>query len=124
MKVSRWVFWMAIATLAFGAQLRAETIRYTISEEGSEAAAAEASCDDCGSCFSCTPCCDDGGLSFSLFAPSEPCFHDFISPMTNPVYFEDPRQVSEPEPSTSRTRFPWRRVVDVSTSSRCKSAPL
>lgn len=99
MKVSRWVFWMAIAALAFGAPLRAETIRYTYSQEGSEAAAVEAhatsDCNDCGTCDSCTPCCDDGGLTLSLFAPSEPCFDDFISPMTNPVYFEDPRQVSE-----------------------------
>lgn len=32
---------------------------------------------------------------FGLIAPSTAGFEDFISPMTNPVYFEDPRTVSE-----------------------------
>ncbi|MCE3014495.1 MAG: hypothetical protein ACK56W_21240 [Pirellula sp.] len=27
--------------------------------------------------------------------PSEDCYDDFISPMTNPVYFEDPRQLRQ-----------------------------
>ncbi len=30
-----------------------------------------------------------------LFAHSDEYFHDFISPMTNPVYFEDPRNLTE-----------------------------
>ncbi len=30
-----------------------------------------------------------------LVKPSEHCYSDFISPMTNPVYFEDPRQNTE-----------------------------
>ncbi len=41
-----------------------------------------------------------GGSSKSLFGrgiikPSEACYDDFISPMTNPTYFEDPRQLTE-----------------------------
>lgn len=32
---------------------------------------------------------------FGLFAPSDHGFSDFISPMTNPVYFEDPRTLTE-----------------------------
>ncbi|MEN0111602.1 MAG: hypothetical protein AAF805_12855, partial [Planctomycetota bacterium] len=30
-----------------------------------------------------------------LSCPTEGCFDDFISPMTNPVHFEDPRNVTE-----------------------------
>lgn len=30
-----------------------------------------------------------------LFAHSDPCFNDFISPMSNPVFFEDPRTLTE-----------------------------
>ncbi len=38
---------------------------------------------------------DTGLLGFGLIKQSEGCFDDFISPMTNPVYFEDPRQLTE-----------------------------
>jgi hypothetical protein len=31
----------------------------------------------------------------NLFAPSDYCFDDFISPMTNPLFFEDPRTLTE-----------------------------
>lgn len=30
-----------------------------------------------------------------MLKPGSPCFDDFISPMTNPVFFEDPRNVTE-----------------------------
>jgi hypothetical protein len=36
-----------------------------------------------------------GLLGYGLVKKSEPCFQDFISPMTNPVFFEDPRNLSE-----------------------------
>jgi hypothetical protein len=76
-----------------------------------EAGNATAGCDlaepmQFGGCDS-TPCCDSisscdslGCDTKSLFGhgwikPSEGCYDDFISPMTNPVYFEDPRQLTE-----------------------------
>jgi hypothetical protein len=34
-------------------------------------------------------------LGFGLIKHSDKCFNDFISPMTNPVFFEDPRTLSE-----------------------------
>jgi len=37
---------------------------------------------------------DSSGLC-SLIQPSDHCYDDFISPMTNPVYFEDPRNLTE-----------------------------
>ena len=38
--------------------------------------------------------CDRQRL-FGLFAPSDPCFSNFISPQTNPLFFEDPRTLTE-----------------------------
>ena len=39
-------------------------------------------------------CCGKGKL-FGLFTASDCRFTEFISPMTNPVYFEDPRNLTE-----------------------------
>jgi hypothetical protein len=51
---------------------------------------------DCN-CHSQCDCSHDGGFCClgSLIQPSDPCYNDFISPMTNPVYFEDPRNLTE-----------------------------
>jgi hypothetical protein len=44
----------------------------------------------------CNSSCDSGmcGLG-SLIQPSDHCYDDFISPITNPVFFEDPRNLTE-----------------------------
>lgn len=39
-----------------------------------------------------------GGRFLSRIQPSEGCFDDFISPVTNPIYFEDPRNLTEVRP--------------------------
>ncbi len=39
--------------------------------------------------------CEQGLLGYGLIKQSDYCFNDFISPMTNPVFFEDPRTLSE-----------------------------
>jgi len=49
------------------------------------------SCD--GGCFGGG--CLSGGHLAGLIKSTDPCFNDFISPMTNPVMFEDPRTLSE-----------------------------
>lgn len=77
------------------------------------ASCTEQGCDPCVGCDTCGKgcgllgkgcdsgdCCDslcndDGLLGFGIVKKSEHCYDDFISPMTNPVYFEDPRQLSE-----------------------------
>ncbi len=41
-----------------------------------------------------------------LVAPSDTCFSDFISPMTNPVFFEDPRTLTEARLIYLRQRVP------------------
>ena len=48
----------------------------------------------------CDGGCDSGGcrsglLGYGIIKPSDRCFDDFISPVTNPVYFEDPRTLTE-----------------------------
>jgi hypothetical protein len=48
---------------------------------------------DCGCNYDCCEC--SGGLLGGLIVPSDRCFGDFISPMTNPVFFEDPRTLTE-----------------------------
>ncbi|MBX3420695.1 MAG: hypothetical protein KF752_03980 [Pirellulaceae bacterium] len=36
-----------------------------------------------------------GLLGYGIIKPSERCFDDFISPVSNPVFFEDPRTLTE-----------------------------
>jgi hypothetical protein len=48
----------------------------------------------CGPAGACCTCCEPSLLD-SLLVPGDRCFCDFISPMTNPVYFEDPRTLTE-----------------------------
>lgn len=49
----------------------------------------------------CSTGCDDlsasqaGGLFGGLIKPSDHAFSDFISPISNPVFFEDPRNLTE-----------------------------
>ncbi len=42
--------------------------------------------------------CLSGLMSLNPFQGTTPCYEDFISPMSNPVFFEDPRTVSEIRP--------------------------
>ena len=77
-----------------GAQPAANADTYVASPE-SLAFGSSCGCgstDACG-CDTCDPCARDPLLGIIL--PTEQCFCNFISPMTNPVYFEDPRNVSE-----------------------------
>jgi hypothetical protein len=66
-------------------------------------------CDGCGQTSPCSNCgcgCGDaygrpalfGGKLLSRLQPTEPCFDCFISPVTNPFYFEDPRALTEIRP--------------------------
>ena len=48
---------------------------------------------DCGA--TCGTMSGDNSKLFGLIAPSDHGFSNFISPMTNPVYFEDPRTLTE-----------------------------
>jgi len=58
-------------------------------------------CSACDCCCDYGDCCCDCGSAccnkklLGLFVHSDPAFHKFISPMTNPVFFEDPRTLTE-----------------------------
>lgn len=49
----------------------------------------------CGGDSYCSCNCNSGGWLNCPIQPSDHCFDDFISPISNPVYFEDPRTLSE-----------------------------
>ncbi len=57
----------------------------------------KAACCDTSGCDGCSLAneCNDGLLGFGIIKHSDACFNDFISPMTNPVFFEDPRNLTE-----------------------------
>ncbi|MFO0914286.1 MAG: hypothetical protein U0795_15105 [Pirellulales bacterium] len=66
-------------------------------------------CDPCGSCGKSSGacgcggglcggsngCCDESLFGFGIVKPGEKCFNDFITPITNTIYFEDPRTLTE-----------------------------
>lgn len=47
-----------------------------------------------------------GLLGFGLVKHSDPCFDDFITPVTNPFYFEDPRTLTEVRGIYMRQQWP------------------
>jgi hypothetical protein len=53
--------------------------------------------DACASCEDCAECCDsfNGRQRFLGCLPSDHCFDRFISPISNPFFFEDPRSLTE-----------------------------
>ena len=98
----------------------AEATDYAVSQPGSmmstvsytsdEAVVQTGCCDDsCCSNGLCDDCCCDGCCGddcccgdaccdpklLGLFVASDPCFAGFVSPITNPVFFEDPRTLTE-----------------------------
>jgi len=53
-------------------------------------------CCNSGCCCASSDCgCELPELLLGCFCPTPNCFDDWISPMTNPVFFEDPRTVTE-----------------------------
>jgi len=71
-----------------------------------------ASCCDsacCGGSSCCAgPCCGLLGGLDKLIKPSDHCFDDFISPMSNFIYFEDPRTLTEVRPIFFHHKTPRR----------------
>ena len=70
---------------------------FSTDEEAAPASCVDESCcegDVCNSCDCCGSCCGRGPL-LGFIQPTDTCWANFISPMTNPVYFEDPRTLTE-----------------------------
>ncbi len=118
MDVKRFLLSAAIVAALGSAQLRAgtpfdsrmETIAPTVTQASCSLGCDDSnvsSCDDgsfcdptdCDSYCDSSGCdsmgCDQGLLGYGLIKRSDYCFNDFVSPMTNPVFFEDPRTLSE-----------------------------
>ncbi len=80
---------------AFGGEL----FGHSLSSQECGDQCADTCTDPCGEAVGCGEGCgalfgDCGGIT-SLLKKSDHCFDDFISPMTNPVFFEDPRTLTE-----------------------------
>jgi len=60
---------------------------------------------DAGS-VGCGSACDGSDKLLGLFVRSDHCYDSFISPMTNPVFFEDPRTLTEARTIFLRQRVP------------------
>lgn len=122
MKVTRWILSVGVVIATLGQANAGQTL--TENEKLLAPTVVQASCDvgtscssvcdgvtscDSGACGCNSGCsvscdssgcdglggCDDGLLGLGLIKHSDKCFNDFISPMTNPVFFEDPRTLSE-----------------------------
>ena len=61
-------------------------------------------CETAGFAQKC--CCDQGLFGLGFIKRSDHCFDDFISPMTNPVFFEDPRALTEARAIFLRHKVP------------------
>ena len=114
-----------LLTLVVAATANAATAQDSYDEAAAEGDSCCSTASECGACgqAGCDSCCDsccdgpghcgicsvlhglfeDDGCAyysckprlFGIFAPTDTRFTNFISPMTNPVYFEDPRTLTE-----------------------------
>lgn len=81
-----------LAVLALASTASAALKDSYFAQAAEEAANAPAVVDSCD-CDCLAGCCDSGRWLGLL--PSDHCFDDFISPLSNPFYFEDPRALTE-----------------------------
>lgn len=91
---------LSAASLSFlGASITAHAAPPAVGTSWSDAQAVAMFQDSqLASCAACdyTDGCDSGDSKlFGLFVASDHCYDSFISPMTNPVFFEDPRTLTE-----------------------------
>jgi hypothetical protein len=62
----------------------------------SDACGCDSGCDFSSCDGGCDSACGKKSLcGLGIIKPSDTCFDDFISPMSNPVFFEDPRNLTE-----------------------------
>jgi hypothetical protein len=82
---------LACTSLIAAAAAAADTL--TTSFQGQESQL----CASCECEQECYDCCDffNGRKRFLGLLPSDHCFDDFISPLSNPFFFEDPRSLTE-----------------------------
>lgn len=83
--------WALCAAFALGLIGQVQGEEFFTAEESAPPAMPVASVTDSEPCYEC---CEKGPL-LGFIQPTDTCWSDFISPMTNPVFFEDPRTLSE-----------------------------
>lgn len=114
-----------LATIAFVGLMSPDVQAFGLFDSNCDSGCCDTACDEAG-CME-DPCCDDacdacpgcggcGSLCSCLgdmkllgcLKPSDHCFDDFISPMINFVFFEDPRNLTEVRPIYVYHRTPNR----------------
>ncbi len=83
--------------LTFALTARADNyLSDAVASDGSEQTVGEA-CESCDCLADSYECCDcfNGRRRFLGMLPSDHCFDRFISPISNPFFFEDPRSLTE-----------------------------
>ncbi len=88
---------------ALSAALLACTAQFAATAQAAEPLSASFHDQESQLCASCNfeqegyDCCDflNGRKRFLGLLPSDHCFDDFVSPLSNPFYFEDPRSLTE-----------------------------
>ena len=101
---------IVVAGIVALSPLIAQAGEFTFTSFGAGLSDGAACGQECGECCAedvgCGEACGEGcgalfgsgcgaGSLFSCLHKSDHCFDDFISPMTNPVFFEDPRTLTE-----------------------------
>ncbi len=89
---------LGFSSLAYAESFIEETISYI---SGGCSCDAKDSCGCEDSCCASSDCC-----LLRFLKPSDTCFSQYISPMTNPVFFEDPRTLTEARFIFLRNRDP------------------
>lgn len=82
---------LACTSLFAVSAMAAGTLAESFSEQESQL------CDSCDCEQECYDCCDsfNGRRRFLGLLPSDHCFDRFVSPLSNPFFFEDPRSLTE-----------------------------
>src|SRR5262249_23741305 len=111
MRFPRTIIWLALVAALGTRAACADDVAYQFADQQHQPCNQPTGCqcgsEGCGCCscgcgcngFDCScrayGCCCSSERLLGLFYPTDCRFNDFISPMTNPVYFEDPRNLTE-----------------------------
>lgn len=89
--------WILSATLLVACLPAVSAADVSTILDGSFAEQESALSNSCSCEAECYDCCDmfNGRKRFLGLLPSDHCFDDFVSPLSNPFYFEDPRSLTE-----------------------------
>jgi len=97
MRIGSFLFGFSWALLTIALTARAENyLSDTITSDETAEISADA-CEPCGCLADSYECCDcfNGRRRILGMLPSDHCFDRFISPISNPFFFEDPRSLTE-----------------------------